>query len=134
MQLYEWDLSSAGRASALQAEGHRFEPCRSHFYFTFFDCGEVAQLARARGSYPRCREFESPSRYDKRFRGIGASFYFSTHKVIMNFSIPSLFRTILYIVHFWKYAIMILSSHFYSIERNAKIDILMFYYFTFERK
>ena len=27
-----WDLSSAGRASALQAEGHRFEPCRSHFY------------------------------------------------------------------------------------------------------
>ena len=27
-----WDLSSAGRASALQAEGHRFEPCRSHQY------------------------------------------------------------------------------------------------------
>ena len=27
-----WDLSSAGRASALQAEGHRFEPCRSHFF------------------------------------------------------------------------------------------------------
>ncbi len=26
------DLSSAGRASALQAEGHRFEPCRSHSY------------------------------------------------------------------------------------------------------
>ena len=25
-----WDLSSAGRASALQAEGHRFEPYRSH--------------------------------------------------------------------------------------------------------
>ena len=25
--------------------------------------GEVAQLARARGSYPRCREFESPPRY-----------------------------------------------------------------------
>ena len=29
---YIWDLSSAGRASALQAEGHRFEPYRSHFY------------------------------------------------------------------------------------------------------
>ena len=28
---YIWDLSSAGRASALQAEGHRFEPYRSHF-------------------------------------------------------------------------------------------------------
>ena len=27
----KWDLSSAGRASALQAEGHRFEPYRSHF-------------------------------------------------------------------------------------------------------
>ena len=25
-----WGLSSAGRASALQAEGHRFEPYRSH--------------------------------------------------------------------------------------------------------
>ena len=25
--------------------------------------GEIAQLARARGSYPRCRRFESPSRY-----------------------------------------------------------------------
>ena len=34
-----WDLSSAGRASALQAEGHRFEPCRSHLY------ADVAQLA-----------------------------------------------------------------------------------------
>ena len=28
-----WDLSSAGRASALQAEGHRFEPCRSHLFY-----------------------------------------------------------------------------------------------------
>ena len=27
-----WGLSSAGRASALQAEGHRFEPCRPHLY------------------------------------------------------------------------------------------------------
>ena len=27
-----WDLSSAGRASALQAEGHRFEPYWSHRY------------------------------------------------------------------------------------------------------
>ena len=34
-----WDLSSAGRASALQAEGHRFEPYRSHLF------ADVAQLA-----------------------------------------------------------------------------------------
>ena len=53
----EWDLSSAGRASALQAEGHRFEPYRSHFY------GGIAQLARAHGSYPWCRGFKSPFRY-----------------------------------------------------------------------
>ena len=38
MNFISWDLSSAGRASALQAEGHRFEPYRSHF-------ADVAQLA-----------------------------------------------------------------------------------------
>ena len=54
-----WDLSSAGRASALQAEGHRFEPCRPH---TIKD-GGIAQLARAHGSYPWCRWFKSSSRY-----------------------------------------------------------------------
>ena len=46
----KWDLSSAGRASALQAEGHRFEPCRSHPLKKEY--GEIAQLARAYGSYP----------------------------------------------------------------------------------
>ena len=35
-----WGFSSAGRASALQAEGHRFEPYRSHFSYA-----DVAQLA-----------------------------------------------------------------------------------------
>ena len=43
-----WGLSSAGRASALQAEGHRFEPCRSHFSCSY-KCStryaDVAQLA-----------------------------------------------------------------------------------------
>ena len=55
-----WNLSSAGRASALQAEGHRFEPYRFHI---LKENGEIAQLARAHGSYPWCRGFESPSRY-----------------------------------------------------------------------
>ncbi len=32
-----WDLSSAGRASALQAEGHRFEPYRSHQYNMYYN-------------------------------------------------------------------------------------------------
>ena len=27
-----WRISSVGRASALQAEGHRFEPCILHFF------------------------------------------------------------------------------------------------------
>ena len=36
---YMRGLSSAGRASALQAEGHRFEPYRSHWF------ADVAQLA-----------------------------------------------------------------------------------------
>ena len=35
-------LSSAGRASALQAEGHRFEPCSAHH--TFLQQGRLAQL------------------------------------------------------------------------------------------
>ncbi len=41
-----WDLSSAGRASALQAEGHRFEPCRSHGRIFILYAG-VAELADA---------------------------------------------------------------------------------------
>ena len=49
----EWGLSSAGRASALQAEGHRFEPYRPHFMRNHnLIYGEIAQLARAYGSYP----------------------------------------------------------------------------------
>ena len=95
-----WDLSSAGRASALQSEGHRFEPYRSHearvaeladaqdlksccsdtvpvrfrspaFIERALDKSViidekklieyvcVAQLDRALGYGPRCREFES---------------------------------------------------------------------------
>ena len=44
--LQKRDLSSAGRASALQAEGHRFEPCRSHFHEKSWYAG-VAELADA---------------------------------------------------------------------------------------
>jgi|BioPla2DNA2_1021312.scaffolds.fasta_scaffold14033_1 hypothetical protein len=36
------DLSSAGRAPALQAGGHRFDPYRSHYLMIYAD---VAQLA-----------------------------------------------------------------------------------------
>ena len=57
-----WGLSSAGRASALQAEGHRFEPYRPHIQPEY---GGIAQLARAHGSYPWCRWFKSSFRYLK---------------------------------------------------------------------
>ena len=81
-----WDLSSAGRASALQAEGHRFEPCRSHSYFLRLPYGEIAQLARAHGSYPWCRGFESPSRYDKKRNPNG--FLFLSYRKICEPSTP----------------------------------------------
>ena len=42
---YEWDHSSAGRASALQAEGHRFEPYWSHCTDDRSVYADVAQLA-----------------------------------------------------------------------------------------
>ena len=46
--------SSAGRAPALQAGGHRFEPCCAHSVLMIETIlyGEVAQMARAYGSYP----------------------------------------------------------------------------------
>ena len=63
----EWDLSSAGRASALQAEGHSpIGPISLRIFnmrdmcgrfarvlkVTLLYYGEIAQLARAYGSYP----------------------------------------------------------------------------------
>ena len=47
-----WELSSAGRASALQAEGHRFEPYSSHWY------GRVVQLVRMPACHAGGRGFE----------------------------------------------------------------------------
>ena len=54
-----WEHSSAGRASALQAEGHRFEPYCSHHLF-----GPVVQLVRTLACHARGRGFEShPGRH-----------------------------------------------------------------------
>ena len=49
--------SSAGRASALQAEGHRFEPYCSHHPLGFY--GLVVQLVRTLACHARGRGFES---------------------------------------------------------------------------
>ncbi len=48
-----WEHSSVGRASALQAEGHRFEPYCSHHV------GPVVQLVRTLACHARGRGFES---------------------------------------------------------------------------
>ena len=48
-----WELSSAGRASALQAGGHRFEPCSSHHF------GLVVQLVRTPACHAGGRRFKS---------------------------------------------------------------------------
>ena len=56
MSVTEREHSSAGRASALQAEGHRFEPyCSHHIY------GPVVQLVRTLACHARGQGFESPS-------------------------------------------------------------------------
>ena len=46
------EFSSAGRASALQAGGHRFDPCNSHHN------GPVVQLVRTLACHARGRGFE----------------------------------------------------------------------------
>ncbi len=57
--------SSAGRASALQAEGHRFEPCCSHHYQSRAICfghnGPVVQLVRTPACHAGGRRFEPVS-------------------------------------------------------------------------
>ena len=52
---YIWDHSSAGRASALQAEGHRFEPYRSHLMSLSHYAG-VAELADAQDLKSCCSD------------------------------------------------------------------------------
>ena len=51
--IFIWAHSSAGRAPALQAGGHRFDPCCAHH-----KCGSVAQLVRVLACHARGRGFE----------------------------------------------------------------------------
>ena len=61
-----WALSSAGRAPALQAGGHRFEPYSAHQL-----CGPVVQLVRMPACHAGGRRFEPVP--DRQFLFRGAS-------------------------------------------------------------
>ena len=57
-----WKYSSVGRASALQAGGHRFEPCYFHhniLILGYFNYGLVVQLVRMPPCHGGGRGFES---------------------------------------------------------------------------
>ena len=60
-----WAFSSAGRASALQAGCHRFEPYNAHHFHRFSfqtgeseKCGPVVQLVRMPACHAGGRRFE----------------------------------------------------------------------------
>ena len=89
-----WELSSAGRASALQAEGHRFEPYSSHHV------GLVVQLVRTPPCHGGGRGFEShPGRqtlldylsksYQEKFASVAQSVEQRTENPRVDGSIPS---------------------------------------------
>ena len=55
---YIWGLSSAGRASALQAEGHRFEPYRPHM--DGFPSGQRGQTVNLLATLSKVRILPHP--------------------------------------------------------------------------
>ena len=80
----EWELSSAGRASALQAEGHRFEPCSSHHR------GPVVQLVRTPACHAGGREFEPhPGRHFFSYASVAQSVEQGTENPRVVGSIPT---------------------------------------------
>ena len=64
-----WKFSSAGRASALQAEGHRFEPCNFHF---FMRSGGSLRF-RQNLSRKRLQAFDELEQRNKQISSSGAS-------------------------------------------------------------
>ena len=65
-KLLFWDLSSAGRASALQAEGHRFEPCRPHLLNKDgFPSGQRGQTVNLLATPSKVRILLHPFEYRK---------------------------------------------------------------------
>ena len=67
-----------------------------------FANGEIAQLARAFGSYPKGREFESPSRYQYEFI-IDRNIYFFVIFIVI---ILKIFLQMSHLICFGKFKIM----------------------------
>ena len=64
--IWIWNLSSAGRASALQAEGHRFEPCRPHLLNKDgFPSGQRGQTVNLLATPSKVRILLHPFEYRK---------------------------------------------------------------------
>ena len=73
-----WEHSSAGRASALQAGGHRFEPCCSHHLF-----GPVVQSVSTPACHAGGRRFESvPGRHLKPVQSFLCTEYASVAQLV----------------------------------------------------
>ena len=84
----KWEFSSAGRASALQAGCHRFEPCNSHqnFIFKWNNNGPVVQLVRTPACHAGGREFEPhPGRH---YASVAQSVEHGTENPSVGGSIP----------------------------------------------
>ena len=86
----KWEHSSAGRASALQAEGHRFEPYNAHHLFpNGFTCGPVVQLVRMPACHAGGRRFEPVP--DRQFLFRSASSFRRHSQVVRQRSAKPLF-------------------------------------------
>ena len=84
----KWEFSSAGRASALQAGCHRFEPCNSHqIHFMKIKCyGPVVQLVRTPACHAGGREFEPHP--DRHYASVAQSVEQGTENPCVGGSIP----------------------------------------------
>ena len=87
-----WKHSSAGRASALQAEGHRFEPCCFHHRrrssSVWLECRPVT--AEVEGSSPFCVATDRPIKRPVFFAQIAQSVEQGTENPRVGGSIPPL--------------------------------------------